>query len=232
MPFSIRQFDHHERLCDKLKALRKEAGFTLSDMAEKTMIHKTSIKYLEAGQYDRLPDSIYTRNFLKIYLRALRVDEKYFLDLFEQERGTCDFVKQARLPRQRAHAFRFLVASKFVTIAAFLLLSVSVVFYLGLQVRTITKAPELSISVPVDGLITQDATIVVAGAVEEDASVSVNGAEVLLTKTGTFEVEVALERGLNVIKIESVKRYSKPSIEYRRVVLEQNKTVSLAPGDK
>lgn len=230
MSFSIRQFNHHERLCDKLKALRKEAGLTLSDMEKKTKINKTSIRLLEAGAYDKLPDSIYTRNFLKIYLRTLRADEIYYLNLFEQERGTCDFVKQACLPRQKARAFRFLVASRFVKVGGFLLLALSVVFYLGSQVQAIMSPPDLSIFGPSDGSITQDATILVTGSAEQDAGVRINGTEVLLTKTGSFEVEVALERGLNVIKIESVKRYSKPSIEYRRVILQQDQSITLAPG--
>jgi transcriptional regulator with XRE-family HTH domain len=229
MPFTIRQFDHHERLCDKLKALRKEAGLTLSQMETKTKINKTSIRHLESGAYDQLPDAIYTRNFLKVYLRVLRADEKYFLDLFEQERGTCDFVKQARLPRQRARPFRFLVASRFVKVGVFLLLAMCVVFYLGLQVQAILHPPELSILEPKDGSVTSDATILVTGTAEQDAGVQVNGTDVLLTKTGSFEVEVALERGLNIIKIESVKRYSRPSVEYRRVVLQQDESITLAP---
>lgn len=231
MSFSIRQFDHQERLCDKLKALRKEVGLTLSDMEEKTKINKTSIKYLEAGAYDKLPDPIYTRNFLKIYLRVLRADETYYLNLFEQERGTCDFTKQACLPRQRARAFRFLVASRFMKVGGFLLLALGIVFYLGSQVQAIMSPPELSIFEPNDGSITHDATILVTGAAEQNAGVRINGTDVLLTKTGSFEVEVALERGLNVIKIESVKRYSLPSIEWRRVILQQDQTMTLAPGD-
>ncbi len=230
MSFSIRQFDHHERLCDKLKALRKEAGFTLSQMEEKSKINKTSIKHLEAGAYDKLPDSIYARNFLKIYLRVLGAHETYYLDLFEQERGTCDFVKQARLPRQRARAFHVLVASRFMKVGIFLGLALSVVFYLGSQVQAIMSPPELSIFEPADGYITQDATILVTGFAEQDAGVRINGTDVLLTKTGSFEVEVALERGLNVIKIESEKRYSRPSIEYRRVVLQQDQSITLAGG--
>ncbi len=229
MPFTIRQFNHTERLGDKLKALRKEANFTLSVMEEKTKINKTYIRHLEDGNYHKLPDPIYTRNFLKIYLRVLGADETYFLNLFEQERGTCDFVKQARLPRQRTHALKLLVASRFLKIGMFVLIAGSMVMYIGLQVRSIVTPPELSILEPSDGYITTDATISVTGSVEEDASVRINGSKVLLTKNGDFQMEVALERGVNLIKIESVKRYSRPAIQYRRVILEQNRTITLAP---
>ncbi|MBI4812260.1 helix-turn-helix domain-containing protein [Candidatus Falkowbacteria bacterium] len=202
---------------------------TLSQMAQSTKIRKQFLKRLEAGQYDKLPDPIYTRNFLKVYLRALHTEDSYFLDLFEQERGTCDFIKQARLPRQRTQSLQFLVASRFVKIGLFCFVALSVVFYLGLQIRTIVMPPKLSIFEPTDGMTTQDATIAVSGQAEDGSSVRINGTEVLMTKKGAFEFEIALERGLNVIKIEGMKRYSKPAIEYRRVLLNQDKTITLAP---
>jgi transcriptional regulator with XRE-family HTH domain len=229
MAFIIRQFNHHQCLGDKLKALRKGANITLAEMSEKTKIRKTYLRRLESGSYDKLPDPIYTRNFLKVYLRVLGADEPYFLDLFEQEHGTCDFTKQACLPRQRAGAFRFLVASRFLKIGLFSAVALSVVFYIGLQVRTILTPPKLAIYEPADGYLTEDATILVSGQAEAGSNVHINGVNVLLTKGGNFEVEVALERGLNVIKVEGAKRYSRSAIEYRRVVLEQNKTFTYKP---
>jgi cytoskeletal protein RodZ len=201
-------------------------------MSDQTKIRKLFLKRLEACQYDKLPDPIYTRNFLKVYLRVLNTDEKYFLDLFEDECGTCDFIKQARLPRQRTKSLRFLVASKFVKIGLFCFVALSVVFYFGIQVRTIIMPPTLSIFEPIDGATTQKAIISVAGQTEEGAKVNVNGIEVLMTKNGEFEFEVALERGVNIIKIEGTKRYSKPAVEYRRVLLNQDRSVSFVDVDK
>ncbi len=229
MAFTIRQFHHSERLGDKLKALRKEANFTLSDMERLTKISRTYLQLIESGDFCQLPDPIYTRNYLKVYLRVFQADEKYFLNIFEQEHGTCDFITQARLPRQRTQAFRFFVASRFIKIGVFACIALAIFFYLGVQVREIISPPKLAIYEPTDGFTTNDATILVTGTVEDDASVRVNGINVLLNKNGTFDVEVALERGLNLITIESIKRYSRPSIEYRRVILQQDRSVSLAP---
>lgn len=229
MPFTIRKFNNTDRLGDKLKALRKELNFTLSDMAKKTKINSQYLRLLEDSELEKLPDPIYTRNFLKIYLKVLGADEAYYLNLFEQERGTCDFMKHSRMPRQRTQAFRFLVASRFVKMTLLLLIAASVVSYLGLQVRTIVTPPTLFVFEPMDGFVTQQAAISVTGSVEEGATVMINGAKVLLGKDGAFEKEVALERGLNVIKIESVKRYSRMHTQYRRVILEENRAVSIAP---
>lgn len=229
MSFTIKQFNRDERLGEKLKALRKEACLTLLEMEHYTKIGRSTLALLEAGEFARLPDPIYTRNFIKIYIRTLGADEAYYLNLYEQERGTCDFITQARLPRQRARALKFLVASRFIKFGGFSLIAGAVVFYLGLQVRSIVSPPALSIVQPTDGMITYDATIPVTGEVQDDASVQVNGSQVLLNKDGTFVTEVALQRGLNLITIESAKRYSRTSVEYRRVILEQERTLSIAP---
>lgn len=229
MAFVIRKFDYTESLGEKLKTIRKSAGLTLSEMATKTKIRKTFLQAFEAGQFAKLPDPVYARNFLKVYVQALGGDVKYFIEQFEAECGTCDFTKNARLPRARAHTLQFLVASRFVKVFALSLVGIAIVGYLGIQVRAIISPPELMVFTPTDGILTQEALISVTGQAQEGARVQINGMDILLSKDGTFDVDVALERGLNVIAIESTKRYSKPATEYRRVVLGENRTVSFAP---
>ncbi len=225
MSFIIRKFDQALKLGEKIKALRKLANITIGEMEAKTKISKTVLKAFEAGQYDRLPEPIYARNFLKIIAKTLQADESYFLDLYENERGTCDFIGKASLPRERPHASRFLVASKLVKVGGISLVALAVVFYLGVQIRSIVKAPTLFVNAPADGLTTQDATIFVTGEAEEGSQVTINGTPVLLSTSGAFEQEVALERGINVITVEGAKRYSKKATAYRRVILDHKQTV-------
>lgn len=226
MAFVIRKFDQAQTLGEKLHAMRREANFTLAEMEEKTKIRKAFIKAFESGEYNKLPASIYARNYLKIYVRALGGDTTYFLDLFEQERGTCDFVGSSRLPRRRTRALQFLVASKFLKVGAISLVAFAVVGYIGWQLQAIAAPPDLLVYAPNDGIMTDEAMITVSGHAEEGTQVKINGDMVLLEQSGFFEKEIALERGLNVIEVESTKRYSKPAVEYRRVVLEQDRTIS------
>lgn len=226
MAFVIRKFDYAESLGAKLNAVRASAGWTLREMTHKTKIRKAVLKAFESGDYAKLPDPIYARNFLKMYVRALGGDIEYFLEQFESECGTCDFTKNARLPRARAHALQFLVASRFVKVFVLGLVGLGIVGYLGFQVRAIVSPPELLVYEPGDGILTDQALITVMGQAQEGARVQVNGIDVLLSKDGTFQTDVALERGLNVIAIESQKRYSRPAIQYRRVVLQQDRSLS------
>ncbi len=226
MTFVIRKFDYTENLGPKLKALRRSANLTLNEMEAKTKIRKSFIKAFEEGDFAALPDPIYAKNYLKIYVRALGADVNYFLDQYEAECGTCDFMKNARLPRRRARALQFLVASRYVKVLAVLAVVAVITSYVGLEVRAIVSPPDLLVMAPLDGELTEDALISVTGQAEDGASVLVNGVRVLLSQDGAFETSVALERGLNIIEIESTKRYSKPAMEYRRVVFQQDRSIS------
>ncbi len=227
MAFVIRKFDNSQTLGEKLKAIRREANFTLSEMEKKTKIRKAFLQAIETAEYDKLPAPIYARNYLKVYVRALGADETYFLEQFELERGTCDFVENARLPRRRTRALQFLVASRYVKLVMLSLLVLAVTTYVGVQIKTIVSPPDLLVYEPNDGYMTDEAMISVTGHAEEGTRVRVNGEDALLSQTGFFDVDVALERGMNVIEITSTKRYSKPAVEYRRVVLEQDRSISL-----
>jgi transcriptional regulator with XRE-family HTH domain len=229
MAFVIRKFDYTESLGEKLKAIRQCANKTLSEMAQATKIRKSILKSFENGDYASLPDPVYARNFLKIYVRTLGGDADYFLQQFESECGTSDFAKNNNLPRERARSFQFLVPSRFIKMFAIALVALAMVTYLGSQIRSIISPPDLFVYEPSDGILTQEALITVTGQAQEGAQVKVNGTAVLLSENGTFETDIALERGLNVISVESTKRYSQPAIEYRRVVLQQDHIFSLAP---
>ncbi|MBI4438116.1 helix-turn-helix domain-containing protein [Candidatus Uhrbacteria bacterium] len=228
MAFVIRKFDYQETLGAKLKAIRRSANLTLSELSAQTKIRKSFLAALESGEFGRLPDPVYARNYLKTYVRALGGDVGYFLEQFESECGTCDFMKHARLPRQRARAWQFLVASRYVKIFLVALIAISVVSYIGSQVRAIVSPPDLLVYEPSDGFLTSEAYVTVSGHAEAGAQVTINGKTVLLSQTGSFETELALERGLNVIVIESAKRHSRTATEYRRVVLKQDDSISFS----
>ena len=229
MSFVIRTLQSEQTLGEKLKHMRKELNFTLSEMSEKTKIRKAWLKAFEENRFGELPDPVYAKNFLKLYVRSLGGDVAYFLNQFEEECSTCSFIDHSRMPRTRALAWQFLVASRFVKVLGVLLVAGAVSVYVGGQVQAILAPPELIVLSPSDGDLLHEAQTTVSGRAQEEAHVRINDVDVLLNADGTFSAEVALERGLNVITIESAKRYSKSTIEYRRVILDQDNSISLAP---
>jgi transcriptional regulator with XRE-family HTH domain len=221
MAFVIRKFQDNKTVGDKLREMRKLENFTLAELAEKTKIHKKYLQAFEENDYQTLPEPIYTRNFLKTYVRALGGDVDYILQQYEEECSTCDYLKHARLPRKKTKPIQFLIANKYLRFAILGVFALLIVSYLGVQVHHIITPPDILVLSPPDGMVTEQAILTVNGKVDDGVIIKVNNEEVLLSKDGTFETEIALEKGLNVITVEGQKRYSRTTKTYRRVVLEQ-----------
>ena len=63
--------------------------------------------------------------------------------------------------------------------------------------------PKLSLSEPVDGLITNDASVTFTGATEEDVTVTVDGTEISVYKGG-FTTDVDMVEGEHLVEVEAV----------------------------
>lgn len=227
MAFVIRKFHDTQSLGEKLHEMRRAANLTLNEMAAMTKIQKQYLKAFEDGRYDLLPEPVYARNFLKTYVTALKGDVTYYMEQFEQERGTCDFLKRARLPRQRTRAMQFFMANRYVRTMIIAVLSLTVLTYLGSQVYSIMSPPELMVLNPQDGFVTSDATLTVSGKTEDGVVILINDKEVILEQDGWFQADVILEDGLNIISVEGTKRHSRSASDYRRVILQQDQSLSL-----
>ncbi len=94
-------------LGEQLKAARMQQGLELSDVAGITHIRKEYLQALDEGRYNDLPETVYTRNFIRLYAQAIGVDETEMLDLYKRERdGTPEVevaepvAKKPKKPRQ------------------------------------------------------------------------------------------------------------------------------------
>jgi cytoskeletal protein RodZ len=72
-----------ETLGKTLKALREEKGMTVKDVYRKTKIREPLIIALEAEEWEKLPEKIFVRGFVKSFVQAVGGDQSLILDLFE-----------------------------------------------------------------------------------------------------------------------------------------------------
>lgn len=87
------------------------------------------------------------------------------------------------------------------------------------EVLRVTSAPMLMVSSPADHLLTDSHRIVLEGKAAPGASVTANGAPVAVSMDGRFKENMDLRTGENVITIVASKKFAKPNIIYRRVVV-------------
>lgn len=89
------------------------------------------------------------------------------------------------------------------------------------EVLRVTAPPKLTVISPVDNLLTAEHRIILEGTAAPGAIVTVNGAPVTVSMTGSFKDHIDLRTGSNVITINASKKFAKPNIIYRRVVVSE-----------
>ncbi len=232
MVFVMRKLDRvPATLGAKLRALRRGQAVSLGDIERETHVQRAYLDALEHGDYAALPEPIYTRNFIRAYARALNADEKYFLELYDEECGRSDLLDPSRLPRQRVKRGSFFNLPRAVTVGFMGLFAAIVIGYFGWQWHNMLQAPVVVLDAPGDGLATDTALLPVTGKITSgEATLTINGEPVVVNADHSFATEVDLQRGLNVITLEAKRRYSHSALIYRRIVFEpKSSTVSFAP---
>jgi len=223
MSFVVRPLEERETLGIKLNQMRRRLAVSLDMAAEATRIQRRYLEALERNDHGDLPEPLYTRNYIKTYVKFLGGDVGYFLKRYEEERGTCDvLVNPMRLPRQRVRWTKLLATHRLFKIAIVAILCLAIAAYIGLQIQSILSPPDITLFEPENGTAITEAQITVAGQINGRTDVWVNGIKILPDQSGNFSTLVDLERGLNVITIEGAKRHSKRATLYRTVVFESS----------
>lgn len=214
-----------DTLGEQLLALRKTHAVSIDMLARRTHIRKGYLEALEKGHYEALPDGLYVRKFINAYARELGADSDYFLELYEEECGTCDLVSPHQAPRQRQSLSRFLAIAQFRKFAAFLLIAAGVLSFLGIHIARLTRAPELIVYSPAAYEETDSGMLTAAGRVSNESEVFVNGDPAILEEDGSFSVDIPLHIGVNEIRIEAKRPYSRSAEEIRYIDYQPEGTV-------
>ncbi|EKD49119.1 MAG: transcriptional regulator, XRE family [uncultured bacterium] len=221
MAFIVRRVDANGKTFgEKLRSLRVHSGISLQQAAQDTNIQLKHLQALESSNFSSLPEPSVAKYFLKTFVEYLGGEPKYFLEMYKNECGACELTSPMLLPKQRMQKTKLLAPHRILAGAAVLLAIFAVLGYIGYEITAMLRPPEIEIFEPADETITNKAVINIRGSVAKQATVKINNRAIALMPDGTFEAEVDLERGTNVIEIEARKRYSKPKTIYRRVVLE------------
>ncbi|NUM25965.1 MAG: helix-turn-helix domain-containing protein [Candidatus Buchananbacteria bacterium] len=222
--FSYKKISNPLSLGQELSERRKKLGLELADVAHQINV---SVKYLEAieeGRYDQLPGEVYAKNFLRSYTKYIGCDYYDFLKRYQSEhtvykktklRGVADFSK----PVERISKMHLIVTPRLIRTFIVLLLVMSCFGYLGIKVKAIVTPPELVVATPEDNLKTDKNFIEVAGQIEAESTLEINGQQVLTDQDSRFNETIDLKPGVNIIEITAKKRHGQQTKVYRQVVL-------------
>lgn len=200
-----------------LKSKREALGKSLETVSEDTKIQIRFLKYIEDNDFSKFDSDVFLTGFIKIYAQYLDLDSTKVLALFRRSKPT---VKKSDLKTKSKSLFKvkksFLTPKFFITIsiALFLLL---VIGYIGIQIYNFQSPPKLQITEPQDNLTTTSQYLTVRGNTDENSSLDINDSPVKINNDGTFEKELTLNEGVNLITV-TVRKNSNTILESTEIL--------------
>lgn len=198
-----------------LKKYREKNRITIDQFSNITKIPQKVILNLESDNYNELLGVEYIKNYIKVYSRYLRLDEKKLLSLYIPNNNSN---KQSSRMTGKPE-FKVYLTPKIIKIVGILLIAIILISYLFFQVSKIFKNPYLEVTVPHQDLVIIDNFIQIIGLTEREATVFINDREIVTDGSGYFKVTLDLNHGINLIKISAKKKHSKETVIFREILV-------------
>ena len=204
-----------------LKEERIKKGLTFEQAEQATKIRLNFLQAIEADDYSGLPSLSYAKGFVKNYSEYLGLDSGMVLAFFRRQ--TAEVTRSSLLPKSVSEPIGTslfqLTPGKFL---AGILIALVLIFlgYLGFQYRKLNQPAFLSIESPTNQLVVHERRVDILGRTDPDATVTVNGVNVLVRGDGKFFDQVQLDSGVNKITIIATSRFGKTTTVVHEVGLQ------------
>ncbi len=200
-----------------LRRRRQSLKLSLADVELTTKIRGKYLVWIEHGDYTNLSNDIYARGFIAKYADYLGLDAEAVSVQYLAERGGLDEAAKVGSPRM-ARGRRFVLTPRLMIAGAFLVILALVIMYLGLQFSALAAAPRLKVDAPPGDLVVEGSTMSVVGNAAGGADVFINDSPVLTDANGGFKNQLALQDGLNVIKVVAKNKLGKSTTVKRNIL--------------
>ncbi len=208
----------------RLKKARLELGCSRHEAAAKTKIPERYIARFEDGAYDKLPDDVYSKIFLKVYCKFLGLDVPSIVAQQKQERQRILAPQKTagagRHPTRAIPAWQMLAAPKLIKAALIVTAALGLAFYFWTAVSNIVSPPVITLSSPQENLVTSEHAVTVEGRTELEVSLRINGKYVAPDGYGNFKDTLELQDGLNEVKVVGMKKHSREATITRRILVQ------------
>lgn len=209
-----------ETVGKKLIQARKNKQIELVDVARHL---KINIKYLEAlenGQLKKLPAGVYAQNYLQVYADYLGLDVNEIIGQHQTENEGLIEKKDSKLFVQKVTKARYFLSIPKLLKNLLIIFAITIcVLYIGFYINNITSAPDLYIGNPATDISTSDRKIKIIGKTDKNANVNINGEDILISQDGEINYSLDLKTGLNIVVIQSQKKYSKTNVVIRNILV-------------
>lgn len=225
--FKKKKLNKTKRVCLCLKEARAAAEVSLDELARRTRISKKYLQALEECRFADIPYApIYQKNFVRQYIEALALPTNTLLQQFIIEE-TPPPIKPQPHPRPAIGQKRLQNWPALLRLTSAALVIITLIGYLGLQVKSILEPPDLALHVPQNGYVTDIPRLIVQGQTDNEARVFINGQTIATNNRGQFKEVLDLSPGINTVVVSAKKRHGKTMAITRHVILKETQRFSL-----
>ena len=217
-----------ETLGEYLRKVRQGQNWTLEVAAQKSKISAHYLSALEKSQYDKIPGEVYITNFIKVYSKRLGLDPNKTFDQYNLEKHIIEQKKHHRFLNEigQLKIIDFLLKPKTIKISAICIAVVIMLSYITFSIYQTIAPPMLDILYPLDDIETYELIIEVKGKSDQEAHVTINNQEIILKADGSFEEDVPLRNGLNLLVIRAKKRHGFEKKAVRHVLVNPDQPIA------
>ena len=196
-----------------LKNKRESLGKPLDQVSSDTKIQKRFLEYIEQDKFSYFDSEVFLTGFIKIYAKYLGLDINKILALYRRSNPSVqrELIKKEEkeskgknIVGKKQLSFKTLDPKTLVTfiLSTFLLL---IIGYIGLQIYKFQTPPEITILEPLDGAEVNEESVTVKGEVDNNTVIEINDKAVETNDDGSFEKEIELKEGSNLITVRAKK---------------------------
>lgn len=223
MSFKTKKISTEPSLSERLKNLRLQIGLSRADLSQALRVQAHHLKYLEKGEYHKLPASIYVKSFLSRYADFFKLSFKDLWQLYQREKAITEKLKgksgQTTTLIQPVKSLKPLLTPKILLMSLATVLFLSLLIYFSYQVSFLIRPPQLFLFSPAEDLITWESQLFFRGQTTTNAQVLINDQPIRISKDGFFEYSLVLAQGMNQIYLKAENPFGKKTEILRRVIL-------------
>lgn len=207
-------------LGENLQKRRQQMNLTILGVEKKIGIISKYLEALENNEYEIIPGEIYARNFLKKYSHFLglnwdKIATQFKEDLVRQNVWQSAVQTKFGLTKKKLIVLPKILRNSFIAFGVMI-----VVAYLGFHLWSLLGPPRVKILYPEDKCVLSGKSITILGKTEPNLRLFLNGQEFTVGEQGFFEVDINLNTGLNIVKIEAEKRFGQKKAVYRHIIIQ------------
>jgi len=214
--FSTKKIKSEKSLGEILKSIRIKKNISIESAEVGTKVRAKYLNSLEKGDWADLPQDVYLRGFVLAYAKFLGFDTDKAVELYENETTSLVFGKKHKNKISYNHSLsgqKVLITPKILAYFSLSVFVLSMFSYVVFQVLKFAGNPSLEIVSPQNNIIIETDSTELSGITDVDTMIAVNNENVPVTNDGRFQLELKLNRGINVIKVQAINKAKKETAQ-------------------